>query len=171
MIPQSGPIPADADISMQVPSAELGHAVFELVRHSPPLDANSVYCNLLQCSHFAETSVAAMRGSELVGFISGYLIPEREQKTLFVWQVVVATSARGQGLASKMLEHLLERPRCEGVTFVETTITDSNRASWRLFERLARERQAELQRTTMFDQQRHFSGAHATERLVRVGPL
>lgn len=158
-------------ITLQVPASGLGHAVYELVQNCPPLDPNSMYCNLLQCSHFAETSVAALRDGELVGFISGYLIPGKEEQTLFVWQVAVAESARGCGLASSMLEHLLARPGCANVSYVETTITESNRASWCLFERLARTRQTELQRSVMFDQQRHFNGAHATEMLARVGPL
>lgn len=171
MVAQLEPVSGGGDISMQVPCADLGHALFELVKHCPPLDTNSAYCNLLQCTHFSGTSVAALQNGDLVGFVSGYLIPERQQKTLFVWQIAVASSARGQGLASKMLGHLLKRPQCEGVAFIETTITEGNRASWALFERLAHVRRAELQRSVMFDKQQHFKGAHATEMLVRIGPF
>jgi len=159
------------DIQMQVPDAELGHAVYNLVQNCPPLDTNSMYCNLLQCSHFAETSVAAMRGSELVGFVSGFIVPSRSEKTLFVWQVAVSASARGQGLASRMLDHILQRPVNQGVKYVESTITEDNSASWRLFERLARTRQTRLQRSEMFDKSRHFNRSHASEMLARVGPL
>lgn len=159
------------EILLQKPDAELGYNVFKLVQNCPPLDTNSMYCNLLQCSHFADTSVAAMRGEALVGFISGHLIPSRSEKTLFIWQVAVDASARGQGLASTMLDHILARPICDGVKYVESTITEDNRASWRLFERLARTRNTELQRSVMFDRVRHFNDAHATEMLACVGPL
>lgn len=144
--------------------------IHQLVAASPPLDTNSVYCNLLQCSHFAETSIIAKAGAQCMGFISGYLIPARPD-TLFVWQVVVAQAARGQGLASRMLEQLIQRPNCAQVQYIETTITPDNAASWALFRKLARQLDAPLNDTVGFDQQIHFQGAHATEHLLRLGPF
>lgn len=75
------------------PSIDDGLAVSKLISHCPPLDTNSVYCNLLQCYHFSSTSVAVKRCDELVGFISAYLIPETPDR-LFVWQVAVSESTR-----------------------------------------------------------------------------
>ncbi len=129
-----------------------------------------MYCNLLQCTHYAETSVAAVSDGELVGFVSGYLLPRRPD-TLFVWQVAVSGPARGQGLASRMLRDLLERPCCSDVRYLETTITESNEASWTLFRSLGRALQAELESSVMFDRQRHFADAHDTEMLLRIGPF
>ena len=40
--------------NLRVPTAEDGSAIWELVRSCKPLDENSMYCNLLQCDHFAE---------------------------------------------------------------------------------------------------------------------
>lgn len=145
-------------------------AVFKLVQQCPPLDPNSVYCNLLQCSHFASTSVAALNEHELVGFVSGYLVPERPD-TLFIWQVAVGEQARGQGLATRMVQHILNRSQCRAVSYIETTITQSNQASWALFERLAQRLNAELDISVMFDREIHFAGQHDTEMLVRIGPL
>src|SRR5690606_42164986 len=66
----------------------------ELVARCQPLDTNSVYCNLLQCSDFADTAIAAEDANgQLVGFISGYRPPSRPD-TLFVWQVAVDASMR-----------------------------------------------------------------------------
>lgn len=152
------------------PRSEQGFAVYQLVATCPPLDTNSIYCNLLQCSHFADTSVAAMMGDELVGFISGYLVPERPD-TLFIWQVAVGPKARGQGLATRMLSYLLERPQCRQVTHMETTITESNEASWTLFTRLAERLGAPTQTSVMFDRQAHFGGEHDSEMLLRIGPF
>lgn len=142
----------------------------QLVAASPPLDTNSVYCNLLQCSHFAETSIIAKSGAQCMGFISGYLIPSRPD-TLFVWQVVVAEAGRGQGLASRMLEQLAQRPACAQVQYIETTITPDNEASWALFRKLARQLDAPLNDTVGFDKTIHFHGAHETEHLLRIGPF
>jgi len=80
-----------------------GYNLHQLVARCQPLDTNSVYCNLLQCSDFADTAIAAENAQgELVGFISGYRPPARPD-TLFVWQVAVDSSMRGQGLALRML--------------------------------------------------------------------
>ena len=157
-------------ITLRPPTLEDGMAVFRLVESCPPLDTNSSYCNLLQCSHFSETSVAAELEGTLVGFISGYRIPARPN-TLFVWQVAVGEGARGVGLASRMLHDILSRKECESVEYVETTITQDNKASWALFERLAQNLSTDLQRLDWMDKDLHFSGQHDSETLVRIGPF
>lgn len=155
---------------LRVPVAKDGIALHRLIAQCPPLDPNSVYCNLLHCSHFASTSVAAEADGELVGFVSGYRVPERDD-TLFIWQVAVAEQARGQKLASKMLSHLLKRDICQQLRYVETTITADNRASWALFEHLARELNTELNHSIVFDRDKHFAGEHDSESLLRLGPF
>jgi len=144
--------------------------VNRLVTESPPLDTNSTYCNLLQCSHFADTSIIAKKGDEAMGFVSGYLIPSKSC-TLFVWQVVVSSAARGQGLALRMLRELLQQGQREEVRYLETTITADNAASWALFRKLAKKLNANLETSVGFDQDAHFQGKHATEQLVRIGPF
>ena len=157
-------------MTLRHPESTDGAALHRLVGQCPPLDPNSVYCNLLQCTHFRETCVAAERDGELQGFISAYIIPDRPD-TLFVWQVAVSPAGRGCGLASQMLEHILQRPACSGVTWLETTITSDNDASRGLFQRLASNRRADLEQTLIFDRERHFKGAHDSEWLTRIGPL
>lgn len=163
-------MPDQENIMLRSPILEDGMAVFRLVERCPPLDVNSSYCNLLHCSHFSNTSVSAVMGQELVGFISGYIVPER-QDTLFVWQVAVDQTVRGRGLASRMLEHILERPQCESVHYLETTITEANQASWALFESFANKLKADLQSSVWLDEHIHFGGQHNSETLVRIGPF
>ena len=158
------------DLKLTPPSAEDGAAVFNLVAQCPPLDPNSMYCNLLQCSHFSATSVAAKQGDELVGFISGYLIPQRPN-CLFIWQVAVSEKARGHGLATRMVQHILARPVCQQVNYLETSITETNQASWALFQGLAKKLNADLHTSVLFDQKQHFANAHDTEMLVKIGPI
>lgn len=158
------------EIELQIPDATEGLSVNQLIADSPPLDTNSIYCNLLQCSHFADTSIIAKMAGETVGFVSGYMIP-RKACTLFVWQVVVSSAARGQGLALRMLRELLQRGQREEVRYLETTITKDNAASWALFEKLAKELNAELESSVAFDKETHFCGEHDTEHLVRIGPF
>lgn len=145
-------------------------AVNLLINSSPPLDGNSVYCNLLQCTHFAETSIAAELEGQLAGFISGYLIPER-QDTLFIWQVAVAAAARGKGLAKSMLYQLLLRDRCREINYLETTITSENKASRAMFESMAEFLESDCEESLLFDRDRHFNGTHDSELLLHIGPF
>ncbi len=157
-------------ITLRRPEAVDGSALHALISACPPLDENSIYCNLLQCTHFAASSVVAERNRQLVAAISGYLVPGRED-TLFIWQVAVSESARGQGLGRRMINDILARPECSGVRYIETTVTASNEASWALFKGFARRADAVLEQTELFDSTRHFNGEKPSEILARIGPL
>lgn len=152
------------------PEATDGHAVWSLVRASGSLDENSLYCNLLQCSHFAGTCAIATHGDEVVGWLSGYVPPEQPQ-TYFVWQVCVAEVAKGHGLARRLVGNVLHRPVCAGVTHVDCTITHDNEASWSLFTGIARRLDAQLQQVEHFLRDAHFGGRHETEYAVSIGPF
>lgn len=156
-------------ITLRKPNPEDGSSVFALIERCKPLDTNSMYCNLLQCSHFRNTAVLAEEQGELIGFISGYLLPEQPD-TLFVWQVAVAKEARGLGLASRMLKELVDR-LSPGVRHLHTSITPGNEASWNTFRRLAKDLNAPLNERVMFDKEQHFNGEHETEMLVHIGPF
>lgn len=161
--------PAD-QLQLRAPRAADGPAVTALIASCPPLDQNSPYCNLLQCEHFADHCVLAEQDGQAIGWVSGYR-PPSDPDAFFVWQVAVAPEGRGKHLASRMINHLMARPAQRGVTHLITTITDDNAASWGLFQRLADTWGATLERSTLFDRQAHFAGAHATEFQARIGPL
>jgi len=152
------------------PEPEDGAAVYRLIARCPPLDPNSRYCNLLQCSHFSDTSIVAGTGPEIVAFVSGYIVPQRED-TLFIWQVAVLESLRGQGIATQMLLDLLRRPACRNIRYIETSITDNNNASKSLFRKLAKKTGAPLKTSLLFSRDKHFDGKHASETLYRIGPF
>lgn len=150
--------------------AEDGPAITALIRACPPLDANSAYCHLIQCLHFADTCVVAERDGEVVGWISAHR-PPNARKQIFVWQVAVHPSARGAGLGSRMLDALVARPAVRGARVLTATITETNPASWALFEAFARKRDLVLSRTPLFERETHFAGAHETEWQAAIGPL
>lgn len=155
---------------LRCPVAEDGPAVTALIAASAPLDPNSAYCNLLQCSDFADTCVVAERDGKVVGWISGYRPPSHPER-IFVWQVAVDASARGEGLGSRMLDDLLARPAVHGATTLTTTITPDNPASWGLFTAFARRHGATLTRSPRFERDAHFAGAHETEWQASIAPL
>ncbi len=158
------------DIAFRKPVGTDGPAITALIAACPPLDPNSAYCNLLQCTDFADSCIVATRDGAVAGWVSGYR-PPAAPENFFVWQVAVSSAARGQRLASRMIEALLARPEQAGVTHLTTTITDDNRASWALFQGLARNWGAPLEKTARFERDAHFAGAHATEWQARIGPL
>lgn len=161
---------APATLGFRQPKAEDGPEITRLIQSCPPLDTNSAYCNLLQCTHFAETCVVAERSGRIVGWVSGYRPPSTPDR-IFVWQVAVHPDARGLGLGQKLLGALLERPAVQGATHLITTITDNNDASWGLFTGFARKRGLNVSRTPFFERETHFAGAHDTEHLVSIGPF
>ena len=164
------PLDPSTEIFIRTPTASDGAAVNELIERCKPLDENSVYCNLLQCSHFNDTCVLAEAEGEIVGFVSGYLQPKRDDR-LFIWQVAVDESARGRSLAQTMVLDLLRRPACRHVTGLQTTITPNNKPSQGLFTSLADTLEAEVEKRVLFHEERHFGGDQPSEVLWEIGPF
>ncbi|WP_236557743.1 diaminobutyrate acetyltransferase [Citricoccus sp. K5] len=137
-----------------------------MTKDSKVLDLNSSYYYLLWCRDFADTTVIAEIDGEPAGFVTGYLRPDAPA-TLMVWQVAVTEAARGHGLASRMLDELVTRTSAEAL---ETTITDDNAASQRLFASLAERFGADHQITPLITAEMYPDG-HDTEYLHRISPL
>ncbi|MFD4952353.1 diaminobutyrate acetyltransferase [Streptomyces sp. NPDC058451] len=154
------------------PSPADGAALWRLAKESGTLDVNSSYSYLLWCRDFAATSAVA-RGAdgEPVGFVTGYVRPDRPH-TLLVWQVAVDAGHRGQGLAARLLDALTTRVAAErGLTSLETTITPGNTASERLFTSYAARHGATVEREVLFGTEQFPDGPHDPEVLHRIGPL
>ncbi len=156
-----------AELTLRQPEREDGAAIWQLIRDCAPLDENSMYCNLLQCDHFADTCIVAELDGAIVGWISGYIVPS-EPDTLFIWQVAVSEKARGLGVGKRMLRALLDREVCGEVTRLKTTITKDNQASWALFSSFAEHVEGSLERAAYFKREDHFDGHHDTEHMVTI---
>lgn len=123
----------EAPLTFRKPELKDGHAIYQLIKACPPLDVNSSYLYFLQASHFADTCIVAEKDQEIVGFISAYFRPD-EPRSLFIWQVAVAESARGIGLAKRMLNALLKNQENSYFTEITCTISPSNKPSQGLFK-------------------------------------
>ncbi|MEV6587289.1 diaminobutyrate acetyltransferase [Streptomyces acidicola] len=155
------------------PDAADGAALWRLARDSRTLDLNSSYSYLLWCRDFADTSAVARdtRDGRPVGFVTGYLRPERPD-TLLVWQVAVDAAQRGRGVAAALLDGLtVQVARQHRLTTVETTITPGNTASERLFASYAARHGASVERDVLFEAEEFPDGSHEPEVLHRIGPL
>ena len=161
--------------TLRQPTIEDAADLWQLVADSGTLDRNSVYLYLLLCHDFADTCVVAERAGKVVGFVSAYRLPS-DPTVLFVWQIGVDVSARRQGLALRMLGHLIRQFVHAGVSkdsirFVEATVSPSNVASRQLFESLARGVGAPLQDIDGFSESLFPSGNHEAEPRIRIGPI
>ncbi|NGN66593.1 diaminobutyrate acetyltransferase [Streptomyces sp. A7024] len=159
--------------ALDTPRVEDGAAIWRIARDSKTLDLNSSYSYLLWCRDFAATSIVARgAGGEPVGFVTGYIRPDRPD-TLMIWQVAVDASQRGRGLAGKLLDGLDAKVRAaHGVSRLETTITPDNTASDRLFRSFARRHGAGVDREVLFPGEVFPEGGeHEPELLYTIGPL
>ncbi|MGI5453747.1 diaminobutyrate acetyltransferase [Streptomyces sp. CA-249302] len=165
---------ADTSAELQIdrPSVTDGASLWRIARDSKALDLNSSYSYLLWCRDFAATSAVARDGrGQPVGFVTGYVRPERP-RTLLVWQVAVDEAYRGRGVAASLLDGLVARTSGEHrITAVETTITPGNTGSERLFTAFAERHGAEVEREVLFDAGHFPDGPHDPEVLYRIGPL
>jgi L-2,4-diaminobutyric acid acetyltransferase len=125
-----------------------------------------MYANLIQADHFRDTCVVAELDGDIVGWISGHMIPGED--AFFVWQVAVGEAARGMGLGKKMLKALIARDDIRDASVLKTTITKDNAASWGLFRSFARDIGGELSDAPHFEREAHFDGAHDTEHMVTI---
>ncbi|MFQ5582203.1 MAG: diaminobutyrate acetyltransferase [Mariprofundaceae bacterium] len=157
-------------MSFRTPVTTDGPAVHTLVERCEPLDINSRYCYLILCEHFSSTCVVVEENNELVGFLTAYIPPEHHD-TLFVWQIAVDSKLRGQGVAKKMLRHLLSRRNMKCIRYVEATVNPSNDASRSLFKSLAKDGQCAIDETLIFPAKMFGEGDHEQENLIRVGPI
>ena len=162
--------PLRCGVMIAAPETSDGAEVHALIAACPPLDQNSLYANLLQCSHFANTCATARIDGALAGWVSGYIPPE-DPETYFLWQVAVDESARGLKVPRRLVADILGRAPCRDVRYIKTTITPDNEASWALFRSIARWLDAPLNEAPHFDRDTHFGGQHASEILVTIGPF
>lgn len=155
-------------IQFSAPVREDSPALYALIKRSPPLDLNSRYAYMLVATHFANTSVVAKVDGEVVGLVSAYVLPEKPD-TLFVWQVAVDASMRGAGLAQRLVYKALES--VPNVRFIETTITPSNVASQKLFERIASQLETAIESKPFLPKTLFGEDAHEDENLYVIGPI
>ncbi|WP_292651488.1 diaminobutyrate acetyltransferase [Nocardioides sp.] len=157
-------------VDFRSPDLEDGQHMWRMARESRVLDVNTSYAYLLWARDFAATSIVATVDDDPGGFVTGYRRPD-EPETLMIWQVAVDERHRGQGLARRMLDDLVDRlSGDQGVRHLETTITADNSASIALFTSFANARGAPIERTPLFEAAM-FPDGHDAELLFRIGPF
>lgn len=168
--PVEGVIRSSEGLALRPPRLEDGGTLWALARAAGGLDVNSPYAYLVLCRSFARTCVLAEADDQPVGFLSAFR-PPSDPAAVFIWQLGVLPAYRRRGVAGALVRGLLARPACAGVRFVEATTTPGNAAVRALFRRLAAAAGTRYQEGSGFDRTLFPDGAHASEQLLRVGPL
>lgn len=159
----------ETSLTFRSATLEDGSALWRLIRDAGTLELNSSYFYLVFAADFGDTCLLAEQNGEVVGALIGFRSP-RDPESAFVWQIGVAPSMRGQGLAKKMLRAWLELPAVKDARWLTATISEDNIPSTRLFQSVARELGVSC------DVQPHFTAEsfpdnHPAEPLFRIGPL
>ncbi|MBN2910314.1 diaminobutyrate acetyltransferase [Polycladomyces sp. WAk] len=157
-------------VALRQPQVADGIGIWSLVRDTGVLDVNSPYSYLMLCKFFSDTCVVAEQEGQIVGFLSAFR-PPADQQTLFVWQVAVAESQRGNGLGKALLKALIRRDACKNVRYLEATVSPSNLASQALFRGLARDFATCCEVSECFPAHLFPGGTHESEMTFRIGPF
>ncbi|MBB3113424.1 L-2,4-diaminobutyric acid acetyltransferase [Paenibacillus phyllosphaerae] len=164
-------ITLSTQVTFRKPQVEDGAAIWRLVRESGGLDWNSAYAYLMMCDMFPSTCAVACVDGRLVGFAIGYRKPEQPD-TLFIWQIGVDVSYRGNAIGRRLLQKLLRRKENADIRCLEATVGPNNAASRGLFLRLAADYETACIVTEHYAPSLFPEGeTHDAELLYRVGPL
>ena len=159
---------SEQNIQIKKPTISYGLQIADLVKNCPPLDLNSTYHYFIQSHYFSETcAIAVNEDDKVLGYVSGFINP-KDHKTLFIWQVAISECSRGKSLATKLIHFIL---RHHDIEFIETTITQDNKASQSLFKKISKDLETEITEVSFLDKSKHFSNQHDSEYLFRIGPL
>ncbi|RXK12829.1 diaminobutyrate acetyltransferase [Halarcobacter mediterraneus] len=156
------------DISIRKPRKQDGKKIHELVKSTKVLDVNSEYLYLLQATHFSNLCSVAICEEEVIGFVSGYMIPN-ENNTLFIWQVAVDENFRGNDLARRLILDIVQRKELN-IKFLHTTVSPSNNSSIRVFEKVAKHYETQMTSCEFFTKE-DFNNQHEEEVLYKIGPF
>ncbi|WP_292505047.1 diaminobutyrate acetyltransferase [Mesorhizobium sp.] len=157
-------------VTFRKPTYNHAADVWALIALCPQLARNSLYCELLLCTHFADTCTVAELAGEVVGWLSAYRLPS-EPSTLFVWQIAVHPAVRNTGVGKGLIISAFNRPCCKSVTHIKATVAPTNKASNSLFATLARDLGAPIRQALWFDRDADFKGQYESEYMLTVGPI
>lgn len=156
-------------IDIRQPNMQDGKNIWDLVNKTDVLDLNSSYSYIMWCDKFADSSIVAYKNDELVGFIKGFVHESQGKQVLFIWQIAVVESVRGEGLGTKMIQAVLEHTKVE---YLEATVTPSNTASNNLFKGIAEKFNATYQ-LNEYIKSDDFPSVEdeEEEKLYHIGPI
>ena len=137
--------------------------VYKLIKKSKTLDLNSQYLYLLLSTHFKNSCAIAKHKNKIISLVLGYYLPDKP-KTLFIWQVATNKKYRGKNLAFKLIDNIYKRKKINSLI---TTVSPSNFASNRVFEKFAKSVDSKIKKSLYFKKEL-FYNTHDDEILYKI---
>ncbi|MCX5414976.1 diaminobutyrate acetyltransferase [Streptomyces sp. NBC_00059] len=153
----------------RTPHIDDAYTLWQMVDQTDALDNNSPYYYALWCRDFAETSLVATVGDEVVGFLTGYFRPD-EPDTYLVWQEAAKPRHGIPMLGVQIFERAADRAVEQGARFIEATVSADNKAIIMVLKKVAKRYSAEVNTHVLFPSDL-FPSEHHDEVLYRIGPL
>jgi L-2,4-diaminobutyric acid acetyltransferase len=120
-------------------------AVIELLsKGNPYVLPHHDYVYWIMEGYFSSSNYVVLDGNKIIGFICA--LPSIDKKCYFIWQIVVDTEYRGRRVATLLVNHIIEEAKLKGYNKLELTINYDNKASYKLFERIANEHNTSLKK-------------------------
>ena len=156
---------------VQFSNAELRHSkqIQKLVSLTDRLQANGSYFYAIFCTEFSETSFVALRGTEVIAFVIGFMLPKRPD-TYFLWQTAVKPRHGVPNLALDLIHFGVNKRIESGAVAVSASVDDENVAINQLLSALARRMDGRISTKEMFSAEEMSFGHDRThsETLIRV---
>jgi L-2,4-diaminobutyric acid acetyltransferase len=164
--------PISPSVIFRAPNEKDAVAVWRLVQESDNLDKNSFYCYFLLCTFFSRTCAVAEYEGGLVGFVSGFLLPQ-SPSTLFLWQIRVSAGMKSKGIGYALITDILNRHE-HSIDTLKASIYPNNERSQALFRSIAKKLEAQLTIEENFITKEMFPiemTNHEPEFLFTIGPI
>jgi GNAT superfamily N-acetyltransferase len=118
-------------------------AVMELLSKGKPyVLPHHEYVYWIMEEYFPSSNYAVSVENKIIGFICA--LPSIDKQCYFIWQIVVDTDYRGIKVATLLVNRIVEEAKLKGFNKLELTINCENKASYKLFERIANEHNSSL---------------------------
>lgn len=161
-----------SSISFYNPNIDDLPYIYRFIKDETDLDCNSEYYYALYATILSKNCMILRNSDEVHGFLSSFVyLDEDKRNTFFVWQVAVHQSLRGKGYGLDLILALFKKLNDkEKIHQITATVSPDNKASLRMFEKIASRLGAEIT-TRPFLESKHFSSSHSPEMLVSIGPI
>lgn len=112
------------------------------------------YIYWMMCRYYSNTNLVVTENDEIIGYLC--TLPDEEQKTLFIWQLIVNSKYRNRGIAASLLDHLYLYAKANSFKSIELTIDNNNNASEQTFIRFADRINSELVKTDEYRYENNY---------------
>ncbi|WP_181796525.1 GNAT family N-acetyltransferase [Streptomyces sp. WELS2] len=156
-------------VAYRSPTPQDALPAWQLARKTPHSDSPGPHSYARWFRDFADTSLVAAAGRDVIGFLIGYRRPDVPD-TYVVLRTGVSPLLGVPALGAHLLRAAAEREIAKGARFIEAAVPPGNAAGTEACEQLARWYGAHTHREPLFPSSWSSGGDH-DEILHRIGPL